>query len=501
MAFASVMILHQAKLRMALIWTTAFGGVILSWLAFIGLRLALPVYVSLAIWQPQSLFLDSPALLVDGYNWGLAFALLSLGLAFLLTEPSLSEGISFVSLASGLLVISLALFAVLAGNQLTLLMAWAAIDLTELFIWLNRPLRPELRERIILAFASRTSGLILSTYGLGQVGVYLLASVLRLGVFPFHIPYVDNTEIRRGFGSILRLVPPLVTIPFIIRLAGFGRNESLNGLIPLIAFVALSAAVLWSTAENELEGRPFWIITISAFILIATIKNQPSAALAWGIILVSLGGTIFISRVGNRYWKTWTILQILILCGIPFSPLWDLNRIYQPPINFWSLLIFITHLLLISGFWQHSRKKMTEKLAGERWVSALYGIGLNMLVLIPFITGYTGWKNLLQSGTDYTYPIARSWIEYWVGIVILVLGGLGYWMKSRIKIPLRIEYQNWLNFLSFSWVIDFLKWSFRKLTDIVHFVNLVFEGQGGILWSFLILILLGAFLYMVTGGE
>jgi len=178
------------------------------------LRFGLPTIQTLVTWQPQALFFDSPAILADGYNWGLAIALTSLGLAFLFTEPSLSEGLSFSSLTNGLLMVSLADFGILAGNQLTLLLAWAAIDLVELFIWLSGLTHPQSRERIILAFTSRASGLILSTYGLGQMGIYLLASFLRLGVFPFHIPYIESKEIRRGFGSILRLVPPLVTIPF-----------------------------------------------------------------------------------------------------------------------------------------------------------------------------------------------------------------------------------------------------------------------------------------------
>ena len=500
LAFIAAIILHQFKFRMALIWTAVFGGIAISWLAVVGLRFALPSYVLLVAWQPQQLFLDSPALLIDGYNWGLALALLSLALAFLFTEPSLSEGVNFNSLASGLLVIVLAIFAVLAGNQLTLLLAWAAIDLVELFIWLSQALHPELRERIILAFASRASGLILSTYGIGQVGVYLIASVLRLGVFPFHIPYVDNTEIRRGFGSILRLVPPLVTIPFLVRLAGFGQNNSLHFFIPIIVLVALSAAILWISAENEIEGRPFWIITISAFILISTIENQPTATLAWGIIMVVLGGSIFLSRVRNRYWIFWTIIQILILCGIPFSPLWDINRIYQPPFGIWSGLLLIAHILLIGGFWRHNKRKISENLIGERWIFALYGIGLTVLAIIPFIAGYAGWKNLLESGTGYVYPTTRSPVAFWIGLAIPFLFVIGYWITPKIRLSFSSHANTALKLLSFDWAIEFLRWSFRKLADLFSFLNLVFEGQGGILWAFLVLILLGGFLYMVTGG-
>lgn len=500
LAFVAVMIMHQFKFRMALIWTTIFGGITISWLAIVTLHFALPTLKVLVTWQPGQLFLDSPALLIDGYNWSLALALLSLALAFLFTEPSLSEGVSYVSLMSGMLVIILAIFAVLAGNQLTLLLAWGAIDLVELFIWLSRSLHPELRERIILAFASRASGLILSAYGMGQIGVYLLASVLRLGVFPFHIPYVDSKEIRRGFGSILRLVPPIVTIPFLVRLAGLGKNDALIGFIPIIVLVALSATILWYFAENELEGRPFWIITISAFILISTIKNQPTASLAWGIIMVGLGGSIFLNRVLNRYWMFWTILQILILCGIPFSPLWDLNRIYQLPLSIWSGLILLTHILLIGGFWQHNKRKVNERLVGERWVSALYGIGLTILALVPIIAGYAGWKTMLQSGTGYIYPSTRTRFEFWIGVVIAFLLITGYLIKPRIRIRLQSHTQSWLKVLSFDWVLAFLRWSFRKFSDLFNFVNRIFEGQGGILWTFLILILLGGFLYMVTAG-
>jgi len=213
-----------------------------------------------------------------------------------------------------------------------------------------------------------------------------------------------------------------------------------------------------------------------------------------------LGGSIFLSRVRNRYWIFWTIIQILILCGIPFSPLWDINRIYQPPFGIWSGLLLIAHILLVGGFWRHNKRKISENLIGERWIFALYGIGLTVLAIIPFIAGYAGWKNLLESGTGYVYPTTRSPVAFWIGLAIPFLFVIGYWITPKIRLSFSSHANTALKLLSFDWAIEFLRWSFRKLADLFSFLNLVFEGQGGILWAFLVLILLGGFLYMVTGG-
>lgn len=152
LASIALFILRLRKVRLGFQWLSASLGGILAWFFLFGLWFFLPYDVPLASWKPQVFFQVSPALLADGFSWAVGFALASVGVAVVLTEGSTQGGDLAFGWAGGSLLLGLGLFAIFAGNQLTLLLAWAAIDLVELAIWLSRTAQPTLRERVILAF-------------------------------------------------------------------------------------------------------------------------------------------------------------------------------------------------------------------------------------------------------------------------------------------------------------------------------------------------------------
>jgi hypothetical protein len=67
--------------------------------------------------------------------------------------------------AASLVLAALGLLAVLAANPLTLLLAWAAIDLVEFFILLNHTGLSRENERVVIAFSVRVAGLLLLLWG------------------------------------------------------------------------------------------------------------------------------------------------------------------------------------------------------------------------------------------------------------------------------------------------------------------------------------------------
>ncbi|MGB9669363.1 MAG: hypothetical protein ACPL0B_03155, partial [Anaerolineales bacterium] len=293
---------------------------------------------------------------------------------------------------------------------------------------------------------------------------------------------------------------PLVTIPFLARLAGIEQSPLPSWLIGISTLMAIYGAILWFMADNALEGRPYWIITTAAFMFIAALKHQPAGVLSWGFIMISSGAGIFLCRLRNRYWTFWIVIQVLILCGIPFTPMWDLTRLYQDLFTIWTLGILFAHLLLVGGFFRHYNQIKNEPIMGEKWVSVLYGIGLSLLFFIPILIGYSGWSQLLQSDTGYSYDPSRSFLEYWSGLILLVCFLIAVLLQNVIQINLPKPNLQGLDLLNFGWVLAFLRWVFRKFSGAFIFLDQIFEGQGGILWAFLVLILLGGFLYLVVAG-
>jgi formate hydrogenlyase subunit 3/multisubunit Na+/H+ antiporter MnhD subunit len=78
-------------------------------------------------WKPVTLFPASPSLLVDHASWPFLFALVSLTLAIILTAAASLQSNYWMTWSNTLLLAGLGILAVISGNLLTLLLAWAVI--------------------------------------------------------------------------------------------------------------------------------------------------------------------------------------------------------------------------------------------------------------------------------------------------------------------------------------------------------------------------------------
>lgn len=500
LAGVAVMISRASKARLGLQWMLAFLGVALSWLFLFGLRFSLPHSLSLATWQPQILFPLSPELLADGFSWAVALALATAGGAVLLTEATNPSGSLVFGWTSSLILLGLGLFAVFAGNELTLLLAWAAIDLVELGIWLSRPAQPTLRERVILAFSSRTFGVMLALWGLGSPWAYGLSILLRWGVFPFHLPYLESQELRRGLGTIIRLVPPLTTIPLLARLADYAYFQTQEGIGLLISLISLAATILWLNSTQPLEGRPFWIIATAAFAFYAATINRPEAVIAWGMILAFCGVLLFVFESRPRLWPVGIGAQMLLLLGLPFTPFWDILRIYRSEWTLPEVLLSLSHLFLAAGYLRFLLQKPDVPLPGEPWGKALYPLAFYATLGVSVAIGYGGWRSTLETALESPYLVLRTPLDYLLGLG-LSLAGIGFAFGAK-QLHLKRQFPAaWVDLLSLEWIYQALRWSFHQLGTLYRQVETILEGRGGLLWAWVVLLLLFRTFSLLSRGE
>jgi hypothetical protein len=397
-------------------------------------------------------------------------------------------------------VTGLGLAAVLAANQVTLLLAWAGLDLFELFIWLSRSEEKTLREKVVLAFASRAAGIMVSLWGAGNIDLYFVAVLLRLGVIPFHVPYLEGTVMRRGLGTVLRIVPAVTTFPFLVNLASFSDLQVSEWIFPALTVVALFASGLWIMGKNELEARPFWVIVTSTMVLISTLQNSAEAVISWGVILALSGGILFLGRTRNRFWMAVYMVQVIFLSGMAFSPLWNVVRVYGASISLWDVLLLFAHSLLVGGYIRYMMEKPTQPLEGEPWIRMLYAIGLLLFPLIQCLVGYGDWAKFISLGTEYRYISDRTIFEYGIGFAVLVLLSV-LWLMRRTKL-IRFSPQStiWYQILSFEWMFPLVQWIFRNVGSLVLSVYSIFEGEGGILWTILLIVLFSGFIILYVSG-
>lgn len=487
-------------------WLVAVFGGIVGWVLILLAGFNLPAALPLADWKPAELFSSSPALLVDGNSWPFALALAALALAVILTDVARELELELASWTGCLALTALGILAVLAGNPLTLLLGWSALDISELLILLRFLQHSDERNRAVNVFAARAGGIFLLLYGLFrasaegvplqfdqipvEVSIYmLLAASLRLGVVPLHMTFWREPPLRRGIGTISRMATVATSLVFLPRVAAIGVPESQSAiLLALTGLVALYASFSWISAANELDGRPYWVLGMAALSLAAAIRGQPLSSLAWGLMLVFTGGLLFLYSARNRYLLLIPILSIMSAATLPFTPTWYVGQFYGPPFGFWHLVFLISHALLLGGIIRHSLRPGEILSQVERWVWVIYPAGLLLMLVSHYLAGWLGGTLLgNENWAIELTTIIPGLVILGLFALVLFLEWRGFHLPQRLQVIFR-------SMFSLTWFYTILGWLFRLIERGIAFITTVLEGEGGILWALLLLTLLMAFL-------
>ncbi len=485
-------------------WLTSTIGALLAWLSILAWQFDLPRRLAPSLWAPTSLFNTSPDLLAEPYAWLYAISLAALAAAVVLTSPArLSTSVNPAAWAGTLALVGLGLLAILADNPLTLVLGWTAIDLTEFFNTLRASDSPSLSERTVISFSIRAAGTWVALWASvisaannqtflfenasPQTGIFLLlAAGLRLGVLPLHLTYRSEPVLRRGFGTVLRLMTAATSLIVLARLPASALDAGTRGpiLLILVGLAGLYGGWRWLVASDELSGRPFWIIGMSALSLAATLRGNPTGSAAWGAALVLFGGISFLYSSRTR-WITRLLAGFgILLLALPFSltaSSWGGS--FPWPWLFWPIFL-VAHLMLVAGYLRHlfqPGETLFEEL--PVWARTAYPAGLGLLVLTALLAGAWGWPGARQVGA---WPVA---------VLLIFLGSLAGFATWRFRrfAPVEKPAQapgpgsglgNWtVRLVGVFWLV------YRQLGSLLSLVANLLEGNGGLLWTLLLLVL------------
>jgi len=487
-------------------WLVAVGGALLGWISVFVWQLELPIALQFPAWQPALLFSQSPTFVGDDLAWTYAVSLTTLGLSIILTAVMRVDFPRATDWIGTLILTSLGVLAVVADNPLTLVLIWAAIDISELIAQMRVIEDPGLSERAVIAFASRAAGILvllwaamLSTANgqpldfrsaLPEVGLYLvLAAGLRMGVLPLHLPYPTESSLRRGFGTGLRMTSIASSLILLARIPSSSLSSPLTPyLLILASLAAIYGGWMWLRAPDDLSGRAFWLIGMSSLAVTAALRANPVGAAAWGCAIILSGGALFLSSEHNKWLTRALFIGAFGISSLPFSlTATSWNR--GSPASFieWLILPFLilAHAMLIAGFIRHSQRITTRPSNEDKplWAKNVYPIGISLLLLMIVLLGLFGWSGSLKIG-NWLVGLSASF---------LILGLL--WLTPRLRIlnPIRAH---WVRPANTSW----LDWSYRALWNLYNqlgrvsnIISNVLEGESGIMWTLLFLALFVSF--------
>ncbi len=493
-------------------WLIAAGGAFITWIVILLIRFSMPLSVQLINWGPETAYPNSFILTADNISWLFAVGLGTLLLATILTDVVRAYELDWSNWANGLLLTGLGLIGVYSGNLLSFILAWTAFDIIGLVILLSQLQTEESRRRAALIFFSRLLGsaclLIAGIISVSENGSFLLqrvppaaitfvvlAAVLRLSTGPFESPIIENSAIRRSYGTILSLVSATMVLAFLVRVALAMENVVVPGNIWVIILIAtglvsLLFGVVWLLAPDELQGRHAFILGMSAIVMGATLRAQMGASLSWALAIVFSGGLIFLSSVRTNFSLWITLLGLVGISTLPFTPAWNILTLFSSPFNLSLVFYLIAIVLMIWGYAHHASQSIPEPPGLERWMKFVYPVGLLLFILIQisFV-----WFFLPQFGE---VPVI-SWI---LGPLISVLALIGFlWQRRGGKASGQIV--NRLNaILSLGWFFYLAKVFYDYLSSLIQFVSSILEGEGGLLWVLLWIVLFLALLVINLGA-
>ena len=159
--------------------------------------------------------------------------------------------------------------------------------------------------------------------------------------------------------------------------------------------------------------------------------------------------------------------------------------------------MIISHALLVSGYNKFMMSGQGSATGLESWSKISFPIGLIFIIQTQIAVGVIGWPGVFN---------AEKW---WVGLlslgITLILATLAWRFRKspkNLSFKSRIDAnQNKQIFLEAINSVTSLEWMTRTITQLYRLTSnviltsaTIIEGEGGILWAFVFLILLLSFL-------
>ncbi|MDO9085448.1 MAG: hypothetical protein Q7U53_04480 [Anaerolineaceae bacterium] len=514
---AVIYVLSTFKTNIGRVWFVAAILSLLNWGLILGLRWMYPIQLMVAEWFPVGeIYQRGIIFQLDSISWSILLALCAVQTAVIITDSSRLDEIPSPIIWSGIfLVYAVGILAALSSSIITIFLVWALVDIIEFIVMIRTVSKVQQINEIVVSFAVKILGLFFLIFSLlvsfnqgsplrinqltNEVGIFILIAVgLRLGVIPFNLPFVSGSPIRRGLGNAIRMVSVSTSVIVLLRIPIGLFNESAQGiLLTLTAIGTFFGSIMWFGSSNELEGRPYWIISLAGLAIYSSINGDQLATLSWSLVLILSGSVLFLFSARGRRLTIIPLFAIIGIVGLPFTPAavgWQGVIISG---NFFrNVFNLLSVAFIVLGYLQHASYPTILLTKKERWIWLTYPIGLFILIL-------THWLSFLLSDLEWYV----SGIVY-ASVIAFVLPLLTYFVNRKyIKASEYSElFQSILepfgkfitNFLNLRWLYKLI-WSllgfFQKIVNI--FTNIL-EGRGGIIWIIVLLIML---ITLISSGD
>jgi hypothetical protein len=252
-------------------------------------------------------------------------------------------------------------------------------------------------------------------------------------------------------------------------------------LLILTAIAALYAGWMWLRSSDEILGRPFWILGFASLAVAESLRGNPVGSIGWGVALILCGGLLFLFSARRRSILWLPLMGLLALSTLPFSltgAAWQAGN----SISWLFIIPFLpAQALLMAGFIRHTLHPGETSLESqEKWVKVIYPAGLLILLAVALLLGIWGWAG--------ARIIGLWWLA--VGVILLAAGFTYLALRILVRMPTGNLSGQWTQIFRLDRIYSILNALFIFFRRIADIITGSLEGEGGLLWSFLLLVLI-----------
>lgn len=475
----------QRGYRSSWLLTTAATGLALVSLIF--LRFRLPLSLNSSAWWAGEGLVSSISFDLDSVAWQFALIVCGLFLAYLLLEVHKAISESWLNWAAGLAFAVSCLLAVVSGDLLTLAFFWVLVDATTAILIFRLILKFEQRHsaleflpaNISASFFLMAASILAGFSGQAASLLVLIAAALRLEIFAPSKMGNNLSELYLTQTCILRLLPKASVLVLLARSAALS-GPVLIAVLVLIFLSTLINALRWSRRDNG-NGIEYFERGFASLAILGSAIGQPGVALGFGLVAMTCSSALFLAQGAGRF--KWLVVApaILFFAGLPFSQVISTG---QAPGPGWMAVLFLPlHALLLASWLRKPLVTSSSEPFGEPWMRTIRVSGLFIMPIIVLVF-------ILAAPPSLSLETEFIW---WPAVAVLLISILVFIVRERSQ-KIFIFPSSWVNlsneFLSLFWLKTASSWVANILGWILRTVNRVLEGQAGILWALLLIVLL-----------
>jgi hypothetical protein len=485
-----------------LTWLVGSIAVAIAWGLTWGLASVLPTTTSLSAWEPVELFGSTLQLTLDLLSWKFVFCTLTVVLSIALTALARPVDGRRQVQPFTLVYPALAMLPMMAGNLLTVAMAWALMDIVTFLYSLNAVDGGEGVQRLVVRLGIDGGGILLvlaaalanlrggeveaSVMSPWAVGLLAMAVLLKLGLLPPHFMFPAFTGVSRELGTLLRLLPPAAALSVLARQFSYGLADQMRIWLGLAGLVGLLVGGLgWAMAEDVLAGRRRLVMAVSGVGMLGAslVEVQPGMPVeAAGLVLLLVGAVVSLGEIYSTWHRLIPGMAMLMIGGMPGSPCGGYSQALAEGLlssrGAWLAVGGIIGLaLLAAGMLRKAFSEIEEWPEVEDVSKVVYGIGL----VLPIVAGLgigIGWKGLSDLGV----------VDAALFVFVAGMGCAAALLSKRLPRYKLLGTNGLARLMEANSMPRGLQRMGEAMMGGVRAVGRMLEGEGGMLWLYAVLL-------------